>query len=149
MNRPPDWSTLYILLNYLQFVQCSLRHLPRSHHDIICRTASLVSRNPSSANMPRLEQNIFAGIVQNYFDGSLKSAFWSGWPDLNRRPPEPHIASIKGGGRLPPFWCELYPLPESKSSFGIHRTISLFDEKFIADLAYQGVSLQDTIYSAV
>ena len=27
----------------------------------------------------------------------------SGWSDLNRRPPEPHIASRKGGDRLPPF----------------------------------------------
>ncbi len=31
----------------------------------------------------------------------------SGWADLNRRPPEPHIASRKGGGRLPPFREEL------------------------------------------
>jgi len=31
------------------------------------------------------------------------SYLWSGWSDLNRRPPEPHVALRKGRGPLPPL----------------------------------------------
>ena len=38
----------------------------------------------------------------------------SGWPDSNRRPPEPHLATIKGGKPLPPFldYITIYQLFE-------------------------------------
>ena len=39
---------------------------------------------------------------------SMVDRLWSGRPDLNRRPPEPHSDSRKGGYSLPPFCIALY-----------------------------------------
>ena len=34
--------------------------------------------------------------------------------DLNQRPLACETLLLKGGGRLPPFWSELYPFPDSQ-----------------------------------
>ena len=52
---------------------------------------------------------------------------WSGRPDLNRRPPEPHVARVKGGGRLPPFfvWIIGEAMVEVKQMAGVTHSDEL------------------------
>ena len=44
---------------------------------------------------------------------------WSGRPDLNRGPSEPHVAREKGGGRLPPFLNDIVMPPSVNVNLSI------------------------------
>ncbi len=109
-----------------QFQTCSSATVPFDRHPDVCSVMllpaqySLVPDWCHSTSRPHTELLVW---------GLSGFENWSGRPDLNRRPPEPHIARRKGGDRLPPFlvWIIGEAMVEVKQMAGVTHSDGMCD----------------------